>query len=285
MNKSADPKEIRVVAEGIRLVTLQTLQNFGSGHVGGAMSIVETLAVLYGSELRCSPEDPQWAARDRLVMSKGHAGPALYSTLSLRGFFPKETLSDLNRGGGILPSHCDMNKTPGIDMTTGSLGQGMSTAIGIALGCRMNKSGSKTFLILGDGECDEGQVWEGAIFAAHNKLNDLIAFVDNNKQQLDGYTKDVMDLGDIGEKFKAFGWRVFKVNGHDVGEILEAVQEAKREMHLPCAIILDTQKGNGCTFAEGVEANHHMAFTKEQMDEAIAAVTERLEAARAAAHG
>ena len=282
MNKAADPRELKIIAEAIRLVTLQTFQNFGSGHIGGAMSIVETLAVLYGSELRCSPEDPQWAARDRLVMSKGHAGPALYSTLSLRGFFPKETLLELNRGGGILPSHCDMNKTPGIDMTTGSLGQGMSTAIGIAFGGRLNKSGSKTFLILGDGECNEGQVWEGAMFAAHNKLNDLIAFVDCNKQQLDGFTKDVLDTGDIGEKFKAFGWRVFNVNGHDVGEILDAVQNAKRETQLPSAIILDTIKGNGCIFAEGVENNHHMAFTREQMDNAIAAVTERLEAARAA---
>ena len=285
MNNAADPREIRIIAEGIRLVTLQTLQNFGSGHVGGAMSIVETLAVLYSGELRCSPEDPQWAARDRLVMSKGHAGPALYATLSLRGFFPKEKLLELNRGGGILPSHCDMNKTPGVDMTTGSLGQGMSTAIGIALGCRLNSSVSRTFLILGDGECDEGQVWEGALFAAHNKLSNLIAFVDNNKQQLDGFTKDVLDTGDLGEKFKAFGWRVFKVNGHNTGEILEAVRSAKLEPQLPSAIILDTIKGYGCNFAEGVENNHHMAFTKEKMDEAIAAVTERLETARAAVRG
>ena len=285
MNKATNPKEIRVIAEGIRLVTLQTLQGFGSGHVGGAMSIVETLAVLYSGELNCNPENPQWAERDRLVMSKGHAGPALYATLSLKGFFPRETLSDLNRGGGILPSHCDMNKTPGVDMTTGSLGQGMSTAIGIALGCKLNKSDSKTFLILGDGECNEGQVWEGAMFAAHNKLNNLITFVDNNKQQLDGFIKDVLDTGDIGEKFKSFGWRVFNVNGHDTGEVLEAVRSAKLEQELPSVIILDTIKGNGCNFAEGIEGNHHMSFTKEKMDEAIAAVTERIEAAKAAVHG
>ena len=171
MENRKNAKELRVIAEGIRLVTLQELEGFGSGHIGGAMSIVETLAVLYGSELRCDPSNPKWEDRDRLVLSKGHAGPALYATLSLKGFFPKEMLSELNQGGGRLPSHADRNKTPGVDMTTGALGQGISVAIGMALGCRLNKSDSITYLILGDGECNEGQIWEGVMFAAAHKLD------------------------------------------------------------------------------------------------------------------
>jgi len=216
-------------------------------------------------------------------MSKGHAGPALYATLCLRGYFEKEKLLELNQGGGSLPSHCDMHKTPGVDMTTGSLGQGMSTAIGIALGARLNGSDAYTFLILGDGECNEGQVWEGAMFAAHNKLGALIAFVDWNKQQLDGFTKDIIDMGDIEGKFKSFGWHTQKVDGHDPGKIKDAITEAKNVTDKPSMIILDTVKGHGCDFAEGIAANHHMNFTKDQMDKAIAAAEQKLEEARAAA--
>ena len=280
---SKSAKELAVIAEGIRLVTLQTLGGFGSGHVGGSMSIVETLAVLYGSELRCDPNNPGWEKRDRLVMSKGHAGPALYATLSLRGFFPKETLRELNRGGGRLPSHCDRIKTPGVDMTTGSLGQGISAAIGLALGCRMNEWGNVVYLILGDGECDEGQVWEGVMFARHHRLSNLIAFVDRNKQQLDGFTKDVLDTGDMAEKFKAFGWFTQETPGHDTAAILAAVTAAKEEPERPSAIILDTVKGYGCNFAEGVESNHHMSFTEAQMAEAISEAVGRLEKARSGA--
>jgi transketolase len=281
MENHKNAKELRVIAEGIRLVTLQELEGFGQGHIGGSMSIVETLAVLYGGELRCDPSNPKWEGRDRLVLSKGHAGPALYATLSLRGFFPKEMLSELNQGGGHLPSHADRNKTPGVDMTTGALGQGMSAAIGMALGNRMNKSDSITYLILGDGECNEGQVWEGAMFAAAHKLSNLIAFVDWNKQQLDGFTKDILDMGDIGDKFRSFGWFVQKANGHDVEAIQEAVITAKAHEGAPSMIILDTIKGNG-TFAAGIDGNHHMSFTKEQMDEEVRKATERLEEARSA---
>jgi len=283
MNMEKDTQELRVVAESIRLVTLQTLSNIGFGHVGGAMSIVEALAALYGGELKCDPKNPKWDIRDRLVMSKGHAGPALYATLCLRGFFPKETLLELNQGGGSLPSHCDMNKTIGIDMTTGSLGQGMSTSIGLALGSRLNGIGNYTFLVLGDGECNEGQVWEGAMFAKHNKLGSLIAFIDWNKQQLDGFTKDIINIGDIEEKFKAFGWHTQTVDGHDPGKIKAAIVNAKAVTDAPSAIILDTVKGYGCYFAEGVAANHHMNFTKDQINKAIADVEQRLEEARAAA--
>ena len=270
MSIEKDTRDLRVVAEGIRLVTLQTFANIGFGHVGGAMSIIEALAALYGSEMRVDPQNPQWEERDRLVMSKGHAGPALYSTLCLRGYFKKEKLLELNQGGGSMPSHCDMHKTIGIDMTTGSLGQGMSTAIGLALGARLNELDNYTYLVLGDGECNEGQVWEGAMFAAHQKLDRLTVFVDWNKQQLDGFTNDIIDMGDFVEKFKAFGFHTQLVDGHDPGKIKAAIIEAKSHQDAPGAIILDTVKGHGCDFAEGIASNHHMNFTQEQIDGAIA---------------
>ena len=283
MNFNQESRDLRVVAEGIRLATLETFANLGFGHVGGAMSVVETLAALYGSELRCDPDNPQWEDRDRLVMSKGHAGPALYATLCLRGFFPKETLKELNQGGGSLPSHCDMHKTIGVDMTTGSLGQGMSTAIGLALGARLNNKEIFTYLVLGDGECNEGQVWEGAMFAAHNKLGRLIAFVDWNKQQLDGFAKDIIDMGDIGAKFKSFGWHTQTVAGHDPDKIKAAIIEAKNVADAPSMIVLDTIKGYGCDFAEGIAANHHINFKPEQIDNAIQIQTRRLEEIRSGA--
>ncbi len=280
MPNKVSANELRVIAEGIRLVTLQTFAGAGSGHVGGSMSVIEVLAVLYGSEMRIDPKNPDWPQRDRLVLSKGHAGPALYATLALRGFFPKEILSELNQNGTHLPSHCDRTKTPGVDMTTGSLGQGISAAIGMALGCRLNNSDSMTYLILGDGECNEGQIWEGAMFAAHHELDNLICFVDRNKQQLDGYTKEVLDMGDIGAKFAAFGWHVQNVNGHDCGAIQAAIQVAKEAKGVPSCIILNTEKGYGCKFSEGVCPNHHQSFSQIQMEEALDNVKERLLAAR-----
>ena len=273
----------QVIADGIRLMTLHTLGNIGFGHIGGAMSIVETLAVLYGSEMRFDPNNPKWEKRDRLVMSKGHAGPALYATLCMSGYFPRDLLLELNQGGGRLPSHCDMHKTPGIDMTTGSLGQGMSTSIGIALGLRLDGSDSYTYLILGDGECNEGQVWEGAMFAAHHNLDNLIAFVDWNKLQLDGLTKEIIDMGDIGAKFASFGWHTQTIKGHDTVAIQAAIKEAKKATRKPSVIILDTIKGYGCDFAMNTTANHHMNFTKEEIEKAIVDAEKKLEQSKAKA--
>jgi len=280
MNIEKDTNDLRVVAEEIRLVTLQTFAHLGFGHVGGAMSIIETLAALYGGEMKFDPKNPDWEERDRLVMSKGHAGPALYATLSLQGFFQKDVLLQLNQGGGCLPSHCDMHKTIGIDMTTGSLGQGISTAIGLALGSRLNNIDNHTYLILGDGECNEGQIWEGAMFAAHHKVGNLITFVDWNKQQLDGYTKDILDMGDIAEKFIAFGWHTQTVDGHDPNKIKAAIVNAKKNTDAPSVIVLDTVKGNGCAFAENIAANHHMNFSKEDIDKAVEVASEKLEKVR-----
>jgi transketolase len=266
----------RKFAAEIRYQTIKEIVNLGFGHIGGAMSIVETLAVLYGGVMKIDPRNPGWEDRDWLVCSKGHAGPALYATLALKGYFPLEMLLTLNQGGTSLPSHCDRNKTPGIDMTTGSLGQGMSTAIGVALGNRISKRNSLTYLILGDGELNEGQVWEGALFANHYKLDNLIAFVDYNRQQLDGYVNDVMDVGDIAQKFSSFGWHTKDVNGHDVSEIHNAIISAKNSHGKPSVIVLHTQKGKGCTFAEGILDNHHMAVTKEQGDKAVIAARKEL---------
>jgi transketolase len=202
-------------------------------------------------------------------VSKGHAGPAVYAALALKGYFPMEELDTLNRPGTNLPSHCDRTKTPGIDMTTGSLGQGASSAVGIALGNKIDGKDNYTYLILGDGECQEGQVWEAALFAGHHRLNHLITFIDCNKQQSDGYTRDICDMGDLTKKYAEFGWFVQSINGHDVTEIFEAIGKAKEQNGQPSLIVLNTVKGRGCGFAEGKVSNHHMPITKEQMAEVV----------------
>lgn len=273
-------RDLKVFAEEIRVTTLEEFAALGFGHVGGAMSVVEAIAVLYGKHMRVTPTNPHDEERDWLVMSKGHAGPALYATLALMGFFPVEMLKTLNQGGTDLPSHCDRNHTPGIDMTTGSLGQGISAAIGIAMGNRLDGRESFTYFFLGDGECNEGQVWEGAAFAPFHKLDRLIGFIDRNGQQLDGYTKDVLDMGDMAEKWRAFGWHTLSVDGHDVHAIDAAVTAAKEQRGKPTMIVLNTVKGHGCTIAEGLEANHHIAFTPEQMEAALESARAVLAAAK-----
>ncbi len=270
-------RELEQFSMKIRIETLKEIGNLGFGHLGGAMSVVETLAVLYGAAMNIDPQNPNWEDRDWLVCSKGHAGPAIYAALALKGYFPVEDLMTLNTPGTKLPSHCDRNKTTGVDMTTGSLGQGASSAVGIALGNRMNGRKSSTYLILGDGELQEGQVWEAVMFAAHRKLDNLIAFVDNNKQQLDGFTRDINDTGDIKAKFGSFGWDVQEVDGADVAGIYEAVARAKNVTGKPAVIILDTIKGKGCSFAEGVLDNHHMVVKKELIDLEVACLQEKLE--------
>lgn len=262
-------KDLKSFSKEIRIQVLEGLKDLGFGHIGGSMSAADVLAVLYGKAMNIDPENPQWEGRDYFVMSKGHAGPALYATLALTGYFPVEELQTINRNGTRLPSHCDRNKTPGIDMSTGALGQGMSTAIGIAHGNKILGKDNYTYLLLGDGECDEGQVWEGALYAPQHRLDHLIGFVDYNKQQLDGYTKDIIDLGDLRKKFEEFGWYALEVDGHDVDAIYEAIQQVKGQTGKPGMIILNTRKGEGCSFAEGILYNHHMKFTAKQCERAI----------------
>ena len=270
--------QIRTFAAQIRMTTLRGLHKLGAGHIGGSMSMADLMAVLYSGVMQVDPHNPGWEDRDWLVVSKGHCGPAVYATLALRGFFPMEEIETINQPGTRLPSHCDRNKTPGIDMSTGSLGQGMSTALGVAWGNRYRGKDNYTYLILGDGECDEGQVWEGALCAHQQKLDHLIAFVDYNRKQLDGYTEDVCDLGDLRGKFEMFGWYAQQVDGHDPAAIRAAIEQAKATPGKPHMIVLKAEKGKGCTFAEGVLYNHHIKFTEEQYQQAVDALQQQIDA-------
>ena len=269
MNAS-ERAETESFAKEIRKLAIEMIGELGIGHIGGAMSIVDVLAVLYGKHLKADPKNPRAANRDRLVLSKGHAGPALYAVLAAKGFFPKSWLATLNKGGTNLPSHCDRNKTPGIDMTTGSLGQGLSAACGIATALRIDGNPATVFAIIGDGESNEGQNWEAGMFAAHNKLANIIAFTDYNKAQIDGTTDEILGLGSLASKWAASGWNSVEVNGHVVAAIDAAITAAKAVKDKPSMIVLDTVKGKGCSFCEGQVGSHNMPVTKEMAAEAIA---------------
>ena len=251
-------KKLKAFAARIRIAALDAIHSIGQGHVGGAMSIADVLAVLYGREMNVRPADPAWQDRDKLVVSKGHAGPAVYGTLALMGYFPYEELKTLNKGGTRLPSHCDRNKTPGIDVTTGSLGQGTSQAVGVALGDKLKGRPSRTFLIVGDGETDEGQCWEAFSFAAAKKLSNLVVFIDWNKRQLDGYCDEVLPMGDYVAKMEAFGFTTFQVDGGDVEAIAAALEKTRAGGDKPFAIVLDTVKGHGVKEIEETRMNHSM---------------------------
>lgn len=255
-------------AEKIRTNTIFCIANLGVGHIGGSLSIIELLAYLYGYEMNIRPDEPTWEERDQLVLSKGHAGPALYSTLSLKGFFPVSWLDTLNRGGTRLPSHCDRTKTPGIDMSTGSLGQGLSAACGMALASKLDGKKRRVFAVIGDGETQEGQNWEAAMFASQYKLSNLIAFTDYNKLQIDGTTDEVMSLCDIENRWKSFGWNVLRCDGHDFEAINEAVESASLSSDKPSMIILDTLKGKGMKIFEGQVSCHNAPVSIEQAREA-----------------
>lgn len=263
--------DVKRFAIEIRKETIKCIGKLGVGHIGGALSIVDLLAVLYSGEMNIDPQNPMKDDRDMLVVSKGHAGPAVYSTLALKGYFPMEMLDTLNRPGTNLPSHCDMNRTPGIDMTTGSLGQGASSAMGIACANRLKGYDNYTYLILGDGEIEEGQVWEAAIFANAKKLDKVIAFVDYNKCQIDDYVQELCAIGDIGKKFESFGWYAQYVeDGHDVEQIAAAIANAKAQNGKPSAIILSTIKGKGYSKIEGIIGSHNMQVDMTMVEEALA---------------
>ena len=269
-------------AAEIRLETLKIIGSRGFGHVGGSMSMADAMAVLYGDVMNIDPKNPRWEDRDWFVLSKGHGGPVMYATLGLKGYYPVEFAYTLNQPGTDFPSHTDRRKTVGVDLTTGSLGQGMSEAVGAALGSKVKGRTNHVFVAVGDGECDEGEVWEAAQFAAHYKLDNLVCLVDNNKRQLDGAVADVMSHGKgIGAKFDAFGWHVIDVkDGNDVEQISAAIAEAYTVKGQPTCLILNTVKGKGATFAEPSGA-HSSQPTKEQWEEAIAASEAQLAAIRA----
>ncbi len=251
-------------AKKIRYYTLKELNNIGYGHYGGALSIIETLAVLYGKYLNVDPKNPNSMDRDFFILSKGHAGPSYYATLAIKGFFPLEKLMTLNANGTRLPSHPDRNYVEGVDMTTGSLGQGISVAAGAAYKFKYSDKPNRVYTIVGDGELNEGQCWEAIQFIAHNKLNNLTIFVDDNKKQLDGYTDDICKTFDFVEKFKAFGLNSFKVDGNDVNAIDKAINEAINYKDTATVIVLDTIKGQGVKLVEDTMDNHHIRLSDTQ---------------------
>lgn len=255
----------------IRKLILKTIGTLGVGHIGGSLSMVELLVVLYEKHMKVDPKNPKMPGRDRLIVSKGHSGPAVYSMLCSKGYFDESWLLTLNQPETNLPSHCDMNKTPGIDMTTGSLGQGFSCAMGIAKASKIKKDGATIYTVIGDGETQEGQIWEAAMFAAQHKLDNVIAFTDYNKLQLDGPISEICNIAPLDEKWRSFGWNVIVVeDGHNCEEIDAAISLAKFSKK-PSMIILNTIKGKGISFAEkaGV-GNHSMPISKEMMDEGFA---------------
>lgn len=267
---SAEILELKRFAAEIRIATLEEIKSRGFGHLGGSLSICDLLAVLYGKVMRYDPWNPKWPERDKLVSSKGHAGPAIYATLALKGFFPKAELLTLNQPGTNLPSHCDKNKTPGIDCTTGSLGQGTSQAVGMALGDHLKGRSSRTYLIVGDGELNEGQCWEAAMFTAARRVRNLIWIIDDNKKQLDGATEEILPQFDIRAKFEAFGFEALRVKGNDINGIHHALTLPIGDK--PRAIVLDNVKGLGVKAVEEMEFNHSVTASPEIWDDYIAAV-------------
>ena len=266
-------EKMRRLSADIRIETIRALAVAGFGHIGGAMSVADALGALYGGAMNIRPDDPKWEGRDMLVMSKGHSGPALYAALALSGYFPMDWLKTVNKPGTRLPSHCDRLKTPGVDMTTGSLGQGVSMAVGLAMACRLKKIGNWIYCIMGDGESQEGQVWEAVQCAASQGLGNFILLVDYNKIQLDGATEAICKPFDLVKKFEAFGFRAEEVKGYDAGDIYRGILRAK-EAGKPSALLLDTYKGLGCCFAEGV-FNHYMNIDMGMADLAIAEIERR----------
>ena len=270
--------DLKEKCKDIRCDIMTCIGHLGVGHIGGCLSIVELLAVLYFQEMNIDPANPKMLVRDRLVCSKGHAGPAVYATLANRGYFDKKELLTLNQGGTHLPSHCDMNLTTGIDMTTGSLGQGFSCAVGVALGSKLDNDGATIYSIIGDGESQEGQIWEAAMFAAAKGLGYLIGFTDYNKLQIDGTVAQVNDIAPLGAKWAAFGWNVIEVaDGNDVEQVSAAVKQAKanRDTGRPTMVILNTLKGCGVKWIEELGVgNHNTNVSEAQAEAAIAEIRE-----------
>ena len=270
MNKQTDTAVLDGIARELRRSIISMLSEAGSGHPGGSLSLAEIMSVLYFREMNIDPANPQKPDRDKLVLCKGHAAPALYAALAEKGFFPKEKLMTLRKLGSSLQGHPDMHKTAGVDMSTGSLGQGLSAACGMALAGRLDKLDYNIFAILGDGETQEGQVWEAAMFAAHYKLDKLIAFLDHNKLQIDGDIREVLSPEPLDEKWRAFGWYVQVVDGHDTAALSNAVAAARAEKDRPSLIIAETIKGKGVSFMENQAGWHGNAPNAAQTEQALA---------------
>lgn len=270
-------KQLERTACKVRMGVIEGVYNAKSGHPGGSLSISDVLTYLYFAKLNVDPKNPKWADRDRFVLSKGHCAPALYAVLAERGFFDKSELKKLRHIGAMLQGHPDMKGTPGVDMSTGSLGQGISAAAGMALGGKLSSASYKVYAILGDGEIEEGQVWEAAMFSAHNKLDNLVAIVDNNGLQIDGKITDVCSPMPITDKFEAFGWHVITTNAHDFDDIERAFDEAEKINGKPVAIVMTSVKGKGVSFMENQVGWHGTAPNAEQYAQAMDELNKTLE--------
>ncbi|MGD1075602.1 MAG: transketolase [Thermodesulfovibrionales bacterium] len=256
-------------AKELRREILKMLTEAGSGHTGGSLSAADILAALFFCKMRHQPEDPSWKERDRFVLSKGHAAPLLYAVLALTGYFDKALLKTLRRIDSPLQGHPSSKLLKGIEVSTGSLGQGLSIANGIALGLRMDGIPSRVYCLLGDGELQEGQVWEAAMTAAHYRLDNLCAIVDNNGLQIDGFCCNVMSIEPITDKWKGFGWNTIDINGHDMEQIVGALDEAEKTKGRPTVIVARTVKGKGVSFFEGKAEYHGLAPTQEELEKAL----------------
>ena len=261
---------IQDMARIIRQDIITMLAAAKSGHPGGSLSAADIIAVLYFSEMRVDPQNPNWPERDRFVLSKGHAAPVLYAALAEKGFFPKEELLKLRKTGHFLQGHPDMNKVPGVDMSTGSLGHGISVAAGMALAAKIDNKDYRVYCLLGDGEAEEGIVWEAAMAAAHYKLDNLLVILDHNGLQIDGPVKDVINLEPLPDKWRAFGWNVLEVDGHNIEELTASLQVAKNFVGKPTIIIAKTVKGKGVSFMENQVGWHGNAPSAEQAEAALA---------------
>lgn len=268
-------KELALQAFKIRRTALQTIHTAGSGHIGGSMSIAEILSVLYFEQMNIDPADPAKADRDRLVLSKGHCSPALYAVLAIKGFFPMEELAQFRKIDSRLSGHVEMH-VPGVDMSAGSLGQGLSVALGMALYGKANNLNNRVFCIMGDGEIQEGQVWEAAMAAGFYKADNLVAFVDNNQLQLDGPLEEVMSPYPIAEKFRSFGWNAIEVDGHDVDQISAAIEEAKACSGKPTVLVCRTVKGKGVSVFENQVRFHGAQPTAEEWEIAFREIDEKI---------
>jgi transketolase len=262
--------QLEETARTIRRQIIHMVYQAGSGHPGGSLSCIDILTVLYFAAMRHKPDDPKWPERDRFILSKGHAAPALYATLAEAGYFSREELSSLRKFGSILQGHPD-SQTPGIEVSSGSLGQGLSVGCGIAVADKSSPDpyGYRVYVLLGDGECDEGQVWEAAMFASHYRLDNLVAIIDRNGLQIDGPTEKIMCLEPIAGKWRAFGWNVIDVDGNEIEEVLQAFDSAKHARGRPTAIIAHTFKGKGISFMEWINAFHARALSQEEMEAAL----------------
>ena len=265
-----EKQELEQKARKVREDIIEEIYSAKSGHPGGSLSIADILTVLYFREMNIQPENPDWEERDRFVLSKGHCSPALYSCLANRGFFPVEDLKGFRNINSYLQGHPDKNKVPGVDMTTGSLGQGLSAANGMAIAGKVDKKDYRVYCVLGDGEIEEGQIWEAAMAASQYQLDNLCVIVDNNNLQIDGTIEEVMSSYPIDEKFRSFGFQVINIDGHDIEEIIKAFEVAKNVKGKPTCIIAKTTKGKGITFMENQAGWHGKAPNEEQYNQAMA---------------